>query len=158
MVSRSQQKRLDIQMAAANDKDGTQAVDATGKVEKLFKKKRLPGVVQTEERRTIQAKYAFTPKEMSDMASKMAQRQLELTEKEDEKKTVMASFTDAVKSIKLNISKLSRGYRDGWEFRDYECVVVYDYKRREKKFRDVHTKKIVDSKPFAPGDEQRKFI
>lgn len=128
-------------------------------IDKITKKrKKLPNVVETEERRTIQTKYIFTAQEKSDLASKMAQRQLELVEKTDERKTVMAGFNDTIKRINLDISKLSRAYRDGWEFREVECTVVYDYKKREKKFKDIYTKKIVDTQPFNPDDDQRKFI
>lgn len=113
--------------------------------------------VETTERQTIQAKYHFKGTEKAEIANKLAQRQIDLVEREDEKKTVMASFTDKIKSIKLDISKLSRGYRDGWEYRDFECAVVYDHKKREKHFKDVQTGNVVDTVPFAPGDEQRRF-
>lgn len=113
--------------------------------------------VETTERVTIQAKHIYTESEKREIAGKMAQRQIELVEKNDEKKTVMASFADALKRINLDISKLSRGYRDGWDFRDYECVVVYDYANREKLYKDAYTGEIRDRRPFAPGDEQRKI-
>lgn len=114
--------------------------------------------VETTERQTVQARYNFTTSEKSEIAGKLAQRQIDLVEREDEKKTVMASFNDRIKSIKLDISKLSRGYRDGWEYRDYECTVVYNYTKKEKAYKDVRTGEVVDTAPFAPGDEQKRFL
>lgn len=145
MASKSEKKRKDIQMNAANDKDGEKASELAKQT------------LETTERRHVQAKYEFTVSEKADVAAKLAQRQIELVEKDDEKKTVMAGFTDHLKRIKLDIGKLSRSYRDGWEYREYEVTIVMDYKKREKCFRDVISGKIVDRQPFAPGDEQLRF-
>lgn len=117
-----------------------------------------PRIMETTERQTVQAKYNFTSQEKKEIADKMAQRQIDLVERNDERKTVMASFNDKIKSINLDISKLSRGYRDGWEYRDYECTVIYDYNKKEKSYKDVKTGEVVDKMPFVPGDEQKRFL
>lgn len=120
-------------------------------------KKSNSDIVETTERKTIQAKHTFTAEEKRELADKMAQRQTELVEKNQEKKTVMSGFKDTIARINLDISKLSRGYRDGWEYRDFEVIVCYDYFRKEKIYKDVSTGLEVDRQPFAPGDEQRKI-
>jgi hypothetical protein len=164
--------KRDAKMAAANDKDGAKAAAE----KKLFnplplkapvdgvmadlkkKKKKLPNVVETDERRTVAVKYNFTPAEISKIGQDLAQRQIELVEVEDEKKSVMASFTDRVKAKKIDIGRFSRQVRDGWENRDHQCVLILDFKKREKRYRDVESKKIVKIESFGPGDDQRRFL
>lgn len=169
-MKNGKREKRDVKKAAANDKEPAaapgEAVSAAAVVPGVMKElkdaaakaRKRKGVFETTEKRVVQAKYHFTDSEKKEMAEKMAQRQQELIEKEDEKKTVMATFTDALKRIKLDISKLSRGYRDGWEHRDYNCVVMYDYKKREVQYKEMATGNIVSSHPFAPGDDQRRWI
>lgn len=166
MKSKSDKKRRDVQMAAANDKEGAAAEpfnDGLKKgVEKVMgkikdKKKKLPNVVETTERRVIQAKREFTKEELEGLAKRLTDRLSDLTTVEEEKKSVMANYTDKIKAHKLDIGKLARHHRDGYELVDHDCFVVYDYKKREVRFKSVNTKAIVEVKPFGPGDDQRRL-
>lgn len=154
--------KKDGKMAAANDSkevpfnEGLK--DGVEKVISKIKVKKLPNVVTTADHRVIQSKYVYKPEERADVAGKLAQRQIELVEAEEEKKSVVARYADKVKAVKLEVNTLSRKYRDGWEYRDHDCVVIYDYKKRVIIFKDVNTKKIIDNKPFGPGDDQRRFL
>lgn len=159
-------KKKDVAMAAANDKTGQEAGEHVGKSvgkvmdgikEKAKKAKKMPSVVHTSERRVVPVKYKFTADEHKAIAKRLADRQLDLVQIEEEKKSVMANYTDKIKATKLDLSKLSRSYRDGHELREHDCFVVYDYKKREKRFKDVATKKIVETAPFGPGDDQRRL-
>lgn len=49
-------------------------------------------------------------------------------------------------------------YSDGWENRDHNTTLVLDFKKHEKRYRDVETKQIVKTEAFGPGDEQRRFV
>lgn len=122
------------------------------------KKKKLPNVVETDERRTVAVKYSFSTFELAKISQDLAQRQIEVVEVEDEKKAVMASFTERVKAKKIDIGKFSRQVRDGWENRDHNCILILDFKKREKRYRDVESKKIVKVEAFGPGDDQRRFL
>ncbi|MCG3177026.1 MAG: hypothetical protein MOGMAGMI_01990 [Candidatus Omnitrophica bacterium] len=93
----------------------------------------------------------YTPKSLAESHSDLA-----ITE--DEKRASMSNFKDKIDRIKLSISTLSRNYRDGFEMRDYACVVVYDYKKREKRFKRTDNGEIVERRPFGPGDDQRRFL
>lgn len=166
--SKSDTKRRDTMMASANDKDGSNAADATpasavvdGVMTDIKKKaekvKKLPSIVHTTERRIINAKYRFSKDELDGVAKRLTDRLCDLAQIEDEKKSVMANYTDKIKAGKLEISKLSRHHRDGYELREHECFVVYDYKKKEKRFKDVNTKKVIEVQSFGPGDEQRRM-
>ena len=157
-------------MAAAGDREGAEAAAATpaGEVvknvmkelkDKATKARKKKGVYRDESgKKVVQAKYSFNDGEKAEMAAKMAQRQQALIEKDEERKTVMKGFADQLQRLRLDISKLSRGYRDGWEHRDFNTIPVYDYKAREIRFEEVETGKVVLTQPFAPSDEQRRFI
>lgn len=162
--------KRDAKSAAANDTteigedmSGTKAKPAVEAVMKKIKDaaakaKKSKGIFESKEKLTIQARHALSDEEKAGMADKMVSRQNELIEREEEKKTVMAGYTEKIKVIKLDISKLSRGYRDGYEMRDFEVIVIYDYKNAEKQFKDHKTGVIVDKAPFSPEDYQRRFI
>lgn len=142
----------DTKQAASNDNTENQQEP------KESKKKKQSSTVEMPDQQTITAKYKFSEKEKVELADKLAQRQIEFTAAKEEKKAAMASFSDKVERINLDIQKFSRAYKDGYEHRDYNVKVIYDYKKREKRFKDVETKKIVEVLPFAPGDEQRRFV
>lgn len=148
MAQRARKK--DTAMAAAND-------DTQENGETAAAPAKPKGVVTTDEKATVQAKYEFTEKELKDIAKELAESHSDLGMAEEEKKAAVSNFKDKVDRIKLRITTLSRHYRDGFEMRDHNCIVIYDYKKREKRFKSVDTKKIVEVRPFAPGDEQRRF-
>lgn len=160
--------KKDAQMAAANDRPEADAPATTigsvvpkvvdGIKDAAKKAKKRPSVVETDEKRVVQVRYKFTTQEKAAIAQTLAQRQMELVEVEDEKKSVMASFTDRLKAKKIDIGKMSRQVRDGWENRDHNTTLILDFKKREKRYRDVETKKIVKVETFGPGDDQRRFV
>lgn len=162
-------KKKDTAMAAANDHEGQEtSPDATPAAEvidgvmdgikkKAEKAKRLPSVVHTTERRVINARHDLSKPELDMIAERLTSRLCDLSTVEDEKKSVMANYTDKIKAAKLDISKLSRTHRDGYELREHECFVVYDYKKKEKRFKDVNSKKVIEVQSFGPGDEQRRM-
>ena len=162
-------KKNDVKMAAANDKpettEGQEPFNADLKkgVESVMskikeRKKKLPNVVGTDERRSVKVKYTFTKPEIEKIGKDLAQRQIELVEVEDEKKSVMASFTDRIKAKKIDINRFSRHMHDGYEQRDHNCTLILDFKKREKRWKDVDAKKIVKIESFGPGDDQRRFL
>lgn len=127
--------KKDPAMAAANDKEGAEAAAATpagavvpGVMENLKetakKAKKLPSVVHTTERRVINSRYDLSKPELDVIATRLTSRLCDLSTVEDEKKSVMANYTDKIKAAKLDISKLSRTHRDGYELREHECFVV----------------------------------
>jgi len=169
MTSKSEKKKRDVQTAAANDntegaevkepfnnglKEGVEKV--MGKIKE--KKKKLPNIVETDEHRVVQVRYDFTKPELEKIGQDLAQRQIDLVEIEDEKKAVVASFSERIKAKKIDINRFSRQMHDGWEKRDHNCTLVLDFKKREKRWKNVDTKKIVKVEAFGPGDDQRRFL
>lgn len=105
----------------------------------------------------IEAKYEFTMDEKAEIASRLAQKQIELQEADEQRKSILAGVNDKIKRTKLDITRLSRQYRDGYEFRETECNVFYDFEKKEKTYRSKEDGTVIDRRPFGPGDEQRRF-
>jgi len=105
----------------------------------------------------IEAKYEFNDDEKKEIATHLAQCQIELQEADEQRRSILAGVSDKIKRTKLDITRLSRQYRDGYEFREVECNVFYDYEKKEKTYRSKDEGTIIDRRPFAPGDEQRRF-
>ena len=162
-------KNKDVKMAAANDntempfnpviKSTVKTVmDDIKQNAKEAKKKKLPNVVVTDEKKTVAVRYEFTDAQKKKIGQDLAQRQIELVALVDEKKAVMASFTERVKAKNVDINRFSRQMHDGYEHRDHQCILILDFKKKEKRYRDIETKKIVKTEAFGPGDEQRRFL
>lgn len=155
----------DPQMAAANDKTVNPGLNEDLKkgVETVMKnikerKKKLPNIVETTERRTVSVEYGLTADQTKKIARDLAQLQIEIVEMEDEKKTVMKGFSERMAAKKTSIGKFSRQIRDGYDHRDHTCVLVLDFKKKEKRYKDIESKKIVKVETFSPGDEQLRFL
>lgn len=106
---------------------------------------------------TIPGKYKFTVEEKKQMASDLAQKQIDKSIVEDEKKSVMAGYKDRIDRFNWEINKLSRNVVDGYEIRDFECRIVKDFKAHVKKYICIHSKKLIDTRPLDPMDYQREM-
>lgn len=149
-------KKKGTKMLASNDHSFGDTPGSTRSTP-LLKTRKAVDVVETSERRVIQSKHEFTTQEKQAVATRLTDRLCDLTQVEEEKKSVMANYTDKIKAHKLEISKLARQHRDGYELVDTECIVIYDYKKREIRFKNVNTQEIIEVKPFGPGDDQRRM-
>ena len=68
-------------------------------------------------------KYVFTEEEKRDIAETLAIKTQEYSEKEEEKKSVMSSYTDQMKKLDIEKAQNARMYKDGYEMRNIECEV-----------------------------------
>ena len=111
--------------------------------------------MNTNKKQVINAPYHFTPTEKSKIAGDLADRQLDLVSAEQKKSSVVATWNDKLKRIKLDIQAMSRHYSDGYMTKTYECFVIKDFAKKEIIYKDVESGAIVDRKPFGPADHQR---
>ena len=102
-------------------------------------------------------KYRFSDKEKGEIANDLAQKQIDMKIVEDEKKSIMASYMDQLKRFLWDINRMSRDVVDGFEMRDFECIIEKDYKAHLKQYKDIHTGKIVAERPLDPSDYQQEF-
>lgn len=139
-----------------NDGLKTGVEQVMGKIKE--RKKKLPNIVETTERRTISVEYSLNADQMKKLAQDLAQLQIEVVALEDEKKTVMKGFAERKQAKSASINQFARQIKDGAERRDHTCVLVLDFKKKEKRYKDIESKKVVKFEPFSPGDEQLRFL
>ena len=115
--------------------------------------------IQKEELSTvkIRAKYRFTEQEKVEIAQRLAHKNLEQREVDEERKSMMSNFKDKIDAIKAEISQLSNNLSTGTDYREFTCTVKMDFKKKVKRFRDVYSHKIVDVRPLDPGDYQMRL-
>ncbi len=103
------------------------------------------------ERATViqNGKYYFTDFEKQEIAVTLANKQVDKTAVEDEKKSSMSDFKDQIDRLSLDINKMSRLIINGYENRDFGMHV--------KRFIDIRTKNVIDERPLDPSDYQGQF-
>lgn len=109
------------------------------------------------ETQIIQAKYQYTEPEKQKLGGVLAEKHIKMAELAEQKKLSASRFKEQIDTVKNEITGLSINLSNGYEYRDYKCVVEYDYKKSVKHFRHVGSAKIVDTRPFDPEDYQRKL-
>ena len=119
--------------------------------------KKETGVMMQRNTVIERGKYRFSDKEKGEIANDLAKKQIDMKIVEDEKKSIMASYMDQLKRFLWDINRMSRDVVDGFEMRDFECIIEKDYKAHLKRYKDIHTGKIVAERPLDPSDYQQEF-
>lgn len=68
-------------------------------------------------------KYTFTESELKEFAKELARQTATMSEVEEEKKAVVANFTERIAAAKSNASRLSRYINNGYDYRNIDCSV-----------------------------------
>lgn len=106
----------------------------------------------------IPARHNFSEAEMSKLGSDLAGLAQEKTRVEEEKKVHMAQWTTRIKTIQGSISDVSNKITSGFEMRDTECEVHYDWKKGFKTYvRKEDGKEIETRKIEEPERQQHLF-
>lgn len=69
-------------------------------------------------------KYEFSDDELKDYAKELARENTVAAEAEEQKKAVVAQFTEKVASAKTKISMLSRYINNGYDHRSVDCSIA----------------------------------
>ncbi len=107
---------------------------------------------------TVYAKHFFTETEMKDIASTLARKIQENKAAEDEKKSIMSSFTARLTALMAGINLLSDNYRNGYDYRNMECIVKLDFDNKIKRFILEEDGEVVKEEPLSPEDYQEKLL
>lgn len=102
-------------------------------------------------------KYEFSPAEKADIADQLANKYDEQNAIEEERKSVMSSFKERADRVSLDVATLSRNYKNGYEYRDIECHVEFDWVKNVKRFISVDGGKVVAERPLEKSDYQMTF-
>lgn len=105
----------------------------------------------------VKGKYHFSNEEKQELANRLANKQMDILLLKDEKKSVMSGYKDQLDRLSWETNQLSRGIVDGYEYRDFECTIEKDFDAHLKRYVDVHTGNLIDSRPLDPSDYQQEL-
>ncbi len=74
---------------------------------------------------TRSLKHEFSASELKDLAEVMANKNVELTQKELERKKINSALKAEEDEVRATINSASNKYSNGYEYRDIDCVVKF---------------------------------
>lgn len=107
---------------------------------------------------TIPARHEFTETERSELGSKLAGLTQEKTRVEEEKKVAMSQWTTRIKGIQNDISSVSGKISNGFEMRDTECEVHFDWKAGKKTYVRKDDGKEIETRRIEEHERQQKLF
>lgn len=99
-------------------------------------------------------KYSFSEEEKRDIAETLAQKTQELSEVDQERKSVMSSYKERIDRITSEQSQSARLYKDGYEMRDIECIVERDIVVGEVRYIRTDTGEVAHRKKMTMAERQ----
>ncbi|GEM_PF-5743378 len=99
-------------------------------------------------------KHTFTEPEMLSFRDTLASTICELSQLEDEKKTVTSQYAAKINEKKATSNMAAQNIRNGYEFRDIECDIFYDLKRRMKTIVRKDTGEFIEELPMTAEELQ----
>lgn len=117
----------------------------------------MDNVKVSEQTCVIRAKYTFTDDERHTLATQLAHKILDHKSLDEERKSMMSNYKDKIDGVKVEISTLSNNIATGVEWREFRCTIEYDFEKKEKSFRDVYSKNIIETRALEPQDYQMQF-
>lgn len=103
----------------------------------------------------ISARHDFTDAEKLELAKHLAGLTEQKTRTEEEKKSVVAEWATKIKSIQTSISGTSAKITSGFEMRDTDCEVHFDWKKSTKTYIRVTDRKEIETRPITDPERQQ---
>lgn len=95
-------------------------------------------------------KHVLTEKETAEINAVVSQKSIELEEREEEKKRV----SSICGGLSAEISEKLKAIKDGFDFREMDCPVEYDYKKGKKKVLHPETAEILETLDIPENERQ----
>ena len=103
-------------------------------------------------------KYTFSESELREHAKDLARENTVASEAEEQKKAVVAQFTEKVASAKTKISMLSRYINNGYDHRSVECETTLDMPEKGiARVVRLDTGEVVRERAMTPSELQIKL-
>lgn len=105
----------------------------------------------------VKGKHKLSEGEMVDAGKELANALQQKEKISDEAKEKADEFKDKIKEQESAINKCLDKIRTGEEDRDYECNVERDEEKKEKRYIDVDSKRVIKTAPFTAADFQMEL-
>jgi len=102
-------------------------------------------------------KYTFTREEKEKLSDELARDVNELKQKQLHKKEMVKSLDSGIAALETEISRLATHVKDGYEFRDIECEMVFDFGSRMKIVTRLDENIEVERNPMTAEELQKKL-
>lgn len=107
------------------------------------------------EKQKVNVKYTYDEDDLKEIADALSQGVLKKHELEGEKKRVMDQYKKRIDEINALIDSKAQNHSQGYEYRDYNVVVRYNFNDRVKYYMDVNEKDTIrKTEPMEPRDYQ----
>jgi len=104
---------------------------------------------------TRNLKVILTETELQKKGQELAQCNQGIAEKKAHKKEVSAQIDADIKKFELQVLSLSRAIQNGFEYRDVECVWLYEWASGKKRLIRRDTAEEIDCKSITEAERQQ---
>ena len=109
------------------------------------------------ENEIILAKYEFDEDEKKAIAKQLVELMNRVEATEGERKVSASHFKSAIDDLQTRIRNEKNKYRDGFEMRNMECEVKYNWADDVVEYRRTNDYKLVRARPMTPDERQLEF-
>lgn len=95
-------------------------------------------------------KHLLTEKEISDLNAEVSKLGIDLEDREAEKKRV----TSICGGLEAQVSEKLKAVKDGFDMRELDCPVSYDYKKGKKKILHPETTEVLETMDIPENEKQ----
>lgn len=102
-------------------------------------------------------RYNFTREELEDLATELARSLTEVNREKLHKKDVVKSLDSDISKLETKIAELAEKRNSGYEYRNIDCEVRYDYEVRMKTTVRLDTGEIIKTIPMTADELQQEL-
>lgn len=99
-------------------------------------------------------RYDFLREEKEALSLELAQKIGDISLKESHKKEVVKSLDAEIAAFEASISNLAAKVKDGYEFRDVEIEINFNFDKKEKEFKRLDIKEVYKTLPLTDEELQ----
>ncbi len=103
-------------------------------------------------------KCILTEPEIKESGAQLARTYSEITDLEDQKKSLVSDFKAKIDGATASASILARKIQNGYEFRNIECEEWWDYECKVLEVMRLDTGEVIKSRPMTTDELQKKLF
>jgi hypothetical protein len=108
--------------------------------------------------KSMHIKYVFNETELKDIAGQLAAKTSEKQSLEDKKKEVTSQLTGEINGAAAAVSRYSKIYNQGYEYKNSDCYEVFDYDTKQVFTHRADTKDRVNVRTMTAAEFQRELF
>lgn len=110
-----------------------------------------------EQKCKLQLRCTLTSEELAQYSRQMADALRTQFDKEAQLKSTAALYKSEIESCKAEAQEMAEKVRSGYEFRQVECKIIYDWENKEKSWIRTDTNEIVKTDTISESELQEEM-